>query len=135
MSQGDEMDEYDPENAPDPETWLELDDSERIQLVVEQHVEADDECPNLEVHAIIHAIVENQIAMGLESTTETMERLQREGLTRHDALHAVGSVVAEHMFEILRTGGKSLAGSVQPAIDAALRRLDAARWRASGESS
>ena len=32
-----------------------------------------------------------------------MDRLGKEGLTRHDAVHAIGSVVAEHLFDILKT--------------------------------
>jgi hypothetical protein len=36
-----------------------------------------------------------------------MHRLGKEGLTRHDAVHAIGSVVAEHLFDILKT---NLAG-------------------------
>jgi len=46
------------------------------------------------MHGVAHVIVENQIAAG-DSTVEpvTLARLMREGLDRHDAIHAIGSVL------------------------------------------
>jgi hypothetical protein len=37
--------------------------------------------------------MEEQIATGNALTVPTVERLQREGLTRHQAIHAVGEVL------------------------------------------
>jgi len=42
-------------------------------------------------------IVENQLATPEPAVVETLERLQREGLTRHAAVHAIGSVLLEHL--------------------------------------
>ena len=55
----------------------------------------------------------------------------REGLDRHDALHAVGSVLAEHMFELMQPGSKERDATVNDRYAAALADLSAARWRAS----
>ena len=88
---------YNPETAPDPRSWLELDEGERIALTEKHHRLARIKLPNLKVHAVIHQVVENQIASECEPVVRAMERLMREGLTRHEAVHAVGSVVAEHL--------------------------------------
>jgi len=55
------------------------------------------------VHAVIHQVVENQIASECEPVVRAMERLMREGLTRHEAVPAVGSIVAERLFELMTT--------------------------------
>ena len=56
------MDKYDPLVAPDPDEWLSLDEQERIILVGDYHDEVGVEVPNEELHAVVHVIVENQIA-------------------------------------------------------------------------
>lgn len=85
---------YDPDIAPNPIEWLALDEQERIQLVEGHHRAARVKLPNIKAHACFHAIVENHIADGLEPVARAMARLTNEGLTRHDALHAIASVVA-----------------------------------------
>ena len=93
------MEAYNPESAPEPAPWLELDEQERIVLVA--------------AHAAFHTAVENQIAMDLEPVVRAMHRLTKEGLTRHDAIHAIGSVLAEHLFDILSTGQSDDADASQ----------------------
>jgi hypothetical protein len=89
---------YDPERAPDPEQWLALGELERIEMVRRFHRRAGIRLPNPEVHAIVHVTLENQVAMGDEiPVAATVARLMGEGLSRHDALHAVGSVLLQHM--------------------------------------
>jgi hypothetical protein len=97
------MEAYNPERVPVPESWLELDEQERILLVETWHRVARIKLPNVTTHAALHSIVENQIALNLELVVRAMHRLRNEGLTRHDAVHAIGSVVAEHLFDILKT--------------------------------
>ena len=88
------MERYDPLKAPDPKEWLSLDEQERIDLVQDYHRRARVELPNATGHAIAHVIVENQIALGDELAVErTLNRLVAEGLDRHDAIHAIGSVL------------------------------------------
>jgi hypothetical protein len=123
------MEEYNPGCAPDPESWLELDEQERIALVETYHRVARIKLPNVTAHAALHAIVENQIALNLEPVVRAMDRLGKEGLTRHDAVHAIGSVVAEHLFDILKTNQNDDAATSQARYYAAVERLTAASWR------
>jgi len=120
---------YDPEIAPDPTAWLELDEQERIRIAEVHHQATRTRLPSVKAHAALHAIVENQIAEGLDSVVRAVLRLMHEGLSRHDALHAIGSVLAEHLFETLKVEGKADAKSAQTRYDAAVERLSAKEWR------
>lgn len=93
---------YDPDSPPDPGRWLELDEEERILLAEAYHRRAQIEVPNAKVHAVIHVIVENQVALGDElPVRQAIERLIGEGLDRHDAVHAVGSVLTAYLYDLL----------------------------------
>ena len=84
--------------------------------------------PNARLHTAIHVIVENQAAMGDElPVRRTDERLQTEGLDRHEAIHAVGSVLAAHIHEILNTGSPN--ADANALYWAALETLTAEGWR------
>ena len=120
---------YDPEIVPDPTAWLALDEQERIRLAEAHHQAARVRLPNVKAHAIFHAIVENQIAEELESVVRAMARLMNEGLSRHDALHAIGSVVAEHLFETVHAKAKDETNAIQSRYNAAVERLSAKEWR------
>jgi hypothetical protein len=99
---------YDPLVSPDANEWLELDESERMMAVEAYHEEAGEELPNGKMHAIIHTIVENQLAENLLETHRTLKRLMDDGLDRHDGVHAIGSVLSQHMFSAMtKTAGKS----------------------------
>ncbi|APF16869.1 hypothetical protein Calab_0840 [Caldithrix abyssi DSM 13497] len=91
--------EYNPLVAPHPEEWLELDEMERNTLVREYHERAGVKLPDQTMHATFHVIVENQLAEGLPDVVEALERLQNEGLDRHEAIHAIGSVLLEHIWK------------------------------------
>jgi hypothetical protein len=125
------MEEYKPGCAPEPESWLELDEQERIALVETYHRVARIKLPNVTAHAALHAIVENQIALNLEPVVRAMDRLGKEGLTRHDAVHAIGSIVAEHLFDILRTDQNDDAATSRARYYVAVERLTAKSWRRS----
>ncbi|MEO3693535.1 hypothetical protein [Roseateles paludis] len=86
---------------------------------------------NAKAHAAMHVIVENQIASVFGPTVRAMARLQGQGLSRHDAIHAIGSVVAEFMFMALRQPQDTDVGSLQAHVNAAIERLDAEAWRKS----
>jgi hypothetical protein len=119
---------YDPEIAPDPAIWLALDEQERIRLAEAHHRAARVKLPNVEVHAIFHAMVENQIAERLEPVLRAMARLMKEGLSRHDALHAIASIVAEHLFEGMNTDPKDDPDTIRARYNAAVERLTAKDW-------
>jgi hypothetical protein len=125
------MKNYDPLKPPDPEEWRSIDEQERMQLVEDFHRHA--RIPNAKVHAVVHVVVENQIALGDEiPVRRTVQRLMSEGLDRHESIHAVGSVLVGHMTELI--GRSEAAPGVNPndPYYAALDRLTAKGWRQSG---
>ena len=100
----DSVETYDPETAPDTAAWLALEEDERIRRIALYHRHVKAKLPNLQVHAALHAVVENQIAEELQTVRETVARLQAEGLSRHDAIHAVGSVLVGCLQALMREG-------------------------------
>ncbi len=120
---------YNPENAPSPLDWLGASEQERIRAVSTFHTVHRLKSGSAEAHAAIHVIVENQIAMGFGPTVRAMARLQTQGLSRHDSLHAVGSVVSGHLFEAMRQPGEVDSQTLQSELNAAIEQLDAESWR------
>jgi hypothetical protein len=80
---------YDPDKPPDPEAWLALDEQEGIRFIFNYHKRRGIRMPNAMLHAVFHCIVEKQIALGDVVVVQTMGRLQREGLSRHNVIHAI----------------------------------------------
>lgn len=123
------IEHYDAESPPDPETWLASDEDERLLLVLAYHRDLEDDHPpaeSVQMHAAIHVIVENHLALGQEVPTKTLERLRGEGLSRHEAIHAIGTVVAEHIFSILR--GEEAVPDPNPVYEESLKRLTRQSW-------
>ena len=126
------MNRYDPLKASDPQEWLELDEAERIELVLDYHRKARIKVPNVDAHATMHTIVENQIAEGDKyPVRRTLKRLQAEGLDRHDALHAIASVLIAHFHDLLKEGLPE-SGDPNDAYWAGLEKLTAKSWLESG---
>jgi hypothetical protein len=98
------MDAYNPDTSPTPTDWLRTDEGDRIELVSAYHRRKKIKLPNTQLHAVIHVVVENQLALGEETVVKTLSRLQGEGLSRHDAIHAIGSVLAENLYELMQEG-------------------------------
>jgi len=125
------MQHYDPLIAPDAEEWLSLDESEPLNLARAYHRRTRDRVPNLEAHAAVHAIVENQIALGDEiPVRRTVTRLMAEGLDRHDAIHAVGATLLGVMHDTTKAPGTG--AEVNERYYAELEQLSAEGWRRSG---
>jgi hypothetical protein len=124
---------YDPDQAPDPQQWLELDEQLRIDLAESFHRPTQVELPNIKAHAAFHAIVENQVAMQHPPVVRAMVRLAKQGLSRHDCIHAVCWVLAQHFHELMTTTSGDPPAAVQARYDAAVERLTAAGWRAQVE--
>lgn len=123
--------QYDPLLAPSPTAWLATDEGDRIEWVMVYHRRARVKLPNRRLHAAIHVVVENQVAMGDElPVRRCLDRLQAEGLDRHEAIHAIGSVVADHMVDLLKT--RVPGGDPHAAYWAELERLTAETWRSLG---
>ncbi|PKG96173.1 hypothetical protein [Paraglaciecola sp. MB-3u-78] len=98
------MDKYDPANPIGSEEWLALDEAKQIELVRDFHAELDLEMPvdALSIHLSIHVIVENQLAMGVELIPETIAKLTRQGLNRHEAIHVIGAILSEDIFDLVK---------------------------------
>lgn len=120
----------DPDRTPDPQKWLALDEQLRFAAVEKFHRAARVQWPNAKAHAIFHAIVENQIAMQHAPVLRAMERLAKQGLSRHHCLHAIGWVLAGHIHELLTTGLGDPPAAAQARYDAAVERLTSNGWRA-----
>jgi hypothetical protein len=120
---------YNPASAPDPAAWLAEPEQERVRSVSTFHMVNRLNAGNAKAHAAVHVIVENQVAMGIGPTVRAMARLQSQGLSRHDALHAVGAVVSSYMFASMHAPQEADSASLQSQINAALVRLDADAWR------
>jgi mRNA degradation ribonuclease J1/J2 len=98
------MDKYDPANPIGSDEWLALNEAKQIELVRDFHAELDLEMPDdaLSIHSSIHVIVENQLAMRVELKPETIAKLTRQGLNRHEAIHAIGAILSEDIFDLLK---------------------------------
>ena len=124
------MTNYDPSVAPDSTAWLEMDEDERLEMVREYHRRQRIKLPNLGAHALTHAVIENQLAEGLVPASSALNRLLAEGLDRHEAVHALGSVLMEHIWNL--TNKPRGDGDPNAPYLAALDKLTAASWRNSG---
>jgi len=77
------------------------------------------------LHVTFHQIVENQLAAKDPPVVhETLERLMRSGLSRHEAIHAIGSVLSVEIWEIL----KEDRPFDEERYERGLRQLDAREW-------
>jgi hypothetical protein len=119
---------YDPETAPDPALWLELDEQERTHLVEGYHRKARVKLPNMMLHAVVHTIVENQIAMEMKAAMEAMARLMGEGLSRHEAIHAIGCVLSSHLNNLRLAEDEELLADPQGTYEAQLEGLTVKSW-------
>lgn len=119
--------EYDAQMEPNSEEWLALEEGERLAAIIEYHEYIGEELPNLNLHAAIHAVVENQIAMGEATPMQTLERLLSERLDRHEAIHAIGSVLSEQIFNVLKGRQSNAADASQ--YDRKLAKLTAKKWQ------
>jgi hypothetical protein len=121
---------YDPTEAPDPSEWLASDEAERLDAVLRYHKRAKEKAGSWRAHAAIHAAVETQLAEGLGGAVRAMERLVGQGLDRHEAVHAIGSVVAAQLYAVLQ---HRAFDSVE--YEARLDALTADSWRLSADET
>jgi hypothetical protein len=120
------MASYDPDRDPDPSEWLLLDESERMEEVLAWHRRHGIEAPNLQLHARFHVIVETQLAEDEPDVLDTLDRLIDEGLDRHEAIHAIGFVAAQHAYHTIR---RAPVGDPRELYLADVRRLTAQKWK------
>lgn len=122
---------YNPNQIPDPIEWQALDESEQIRLVKQYHKRKRIKLPNATMHSVLHVVVENQIAMGGElNVFKTLDRLLADGLDRHDAVHAIGAILAGHLY---RMWGKQSSQFNAETYTSDLEALTVEKWRAMGQ--
>ncbi len=94
---------YDADTPVDAETWRSLGEGLAVVVVAEYHrrCKPHPRAGNQRLHNLIHVVVENQVAMGDETPAAAkLEELIAEGLSRHDAIHAIGSVFVDTLHGI-----------------------------------
>jgi hypothetical protein len=117
---------YDPDHEPDRASWFGLSEGERIALVAEYHRRAGIKLPNQQAHAAMHVVVENQAMMGDETLVpKTLARLMGEGLDRHDAVHAIASVLSGVMFQDVK---EECGDDIKAVYARQLAALTAEKW-------
>jgi hypothetical protein len=120
--------QYDAIEQADPEIWLELDETERVDLVIDYHRRIGVQLETPELHAMAHVVVENQVALGeVTPVPETLDRLMNEGLDRHEAVHAIGSILMRIMFDAVDKPDDG--GDINANYNRELALLTAADWR------
>jgi hypothetical protein len=122
------MNTYDPSKSIDPGEWLKLSEFERMDIVRDFHEASGEELPDdaLEMHTIFHVIVENQLAEEVELLPETIAKLTRQGLDRHEAIHAIAAIISEDIFDLWK-GNKTEFPTKQ--YRRKLEKITAKRWK------
>lgn len=82
---------------------------ELFRRTLQEHREAphgESSDAQLRLHVALHVVVEQQLATGKpEAVTRTLARLVSQGLTRHQAIHAIASVTARELREAVEEQG------------------------------
>ncbi len=113
--------------------WQDLGELEQIRRVEAYHRRSQVRLPNPRLHAASHVAVENQILLGDETAVAaTLERLQSEGLDRHNAIHAIAG---ELMSMVWEAGNKRLESDPNEAYHQRLEELTAEKWLAQAEDA
>ena len=121
------MRRYDPIKTPNPTEWLALDEGQRILMIERFHEQHGRYGESLKMHSIMHAVVEAQLAEKIEPVEDAFLRLRKDGLNRHDAIHAIGSILAEYIWEMLK---KDEIGDVNEEYFDRLSQLTKKSWHA-----
>jgi hypothetical protein len=122
------MQAYDPLIQPDADAWSALPEERRINLVQAYHLASGVPTAKARGHAVFHVVVENQVALAQATpVVRALARLMAEGLDRHEAVHAVASVLAQHLNALMKSDTKPLSDNAT--YYARLERLSARTWR------
>ena len=127
------MTKYDPEVDQPADRWLSTGEADRIAAVEAYHRHQRIHSPRPTLHATVHTIVENQLVLGEQVVIEALARLRSEGLTRHEAVHAIGMVLAEQIYDVLKDQGAVTSDLNKPYLDR-VGELTAEQWRQHRES-
>jgi hypothetical protein len=117
---------YDIENPPAADEWLAMDEGERIAVIEEAHARTRSPVGgSANAHAAIHVVVENRLAAGHAMVVAAYERFRAAGIDRHASVHALASVVTQHMMAVL----EQRAGFSQDEADRDFAALDPADFK------
>ena len=97
-----------------------------MNLVKRYHRREGDYGESLDLHTIFHTVVETQLAEKHAPVKAAYLRLRKGGLNRHEAIHAIGSVLAEHVWGIMKED--KLLPDPNEAYFAALDELTVESW-------
>jgi hypothetical protein len=122
---------YDPDVAPAPDRWLKLDEQLKIRNVMDYHRRKRIPLDAVQLHAALHVVVENQLAEGFAPAVRALERLLGEGLSRHDAIHAISFVAMSYLLDL--TSGREAPNPDHAAYARALDELTKGKWYADAE--
>jgi len=117
---------YDADKDADPEEWLAMDEGEQHLWVGAYHAlkKPHDLPPDPEIHSIMHVVAETWLAADdPPEARPALARLIAEGLTRHEAIHAIAMVFADQIWEINQGRKPS-----NEEISRKLAGLDRASW-------
>ncbi|WP_018605351.1 hypothetical protein [Uliginosibacterium gangwonense] len=112
---------YNPNIPPDLNTWVKLSLDEQTRLAKNFHDSA--RIKASKQHAYLHVYVENQIASGFRPAIRALDRLQGEGLGRHDAIHMIATVFAAYYQQRPATPSRKEQSDAQIALNAELDAL------------
>ena len=120
------MESYNVSKSHNPANWLALDEETRLDLIVEYIEDSEKEIDNSKkrIHACVHMVVENQLALGEEPALNAYSRLMRQGLNRHETIHAIGAVIFEDIYGAMKEQDKKPFNSYKTR----LRKLTAKKW-------
>lgn len=123
---------YDPLVDPVPSQWLRLSEQERIDAVLEHHLGDGLEPSRATLHAVTHVVVENILAEdAVDGASAKLRELIADGLDRHDAIHALGTAVAEIIFGALRSPDQPTTEEQrQQRLAERIAEVTAQSWRA-----
>ena len=126
--------DYDPEVEPEPKLWLEAEESERADAVLDYREANETDLSNVLLHGHFHAVVETQVAMDDEiPVAETFRRLMTDGLSRHETIHAVGWVLSQHIFDAVHNSTDGVELDMQ--YYEKLRKFTVAQWHEDASKS
>lgn len=117
---------YDASRGPDPKRWILTAEDVRLEQVLAYHKRKRIRLPNAHLHALMHVVVESQLAERYEPAVQALDRLTSEGLDRHEAVHAIASVVIQGVHDVMQYGRTDFD---REACATALRALSAESWR------
>ena len=118
--------EYDPATPPDPREWLALGEDERTRLIEEYYRREGGIGGSVAVLAKVHEVIETQLAEQVTPVKAAFVRLRDNGLSRQEAIRAIGSVLATRIRRI--DDPEDLTSAPNRDYFSALEALTADRW-------